>query len=89
MANKVTIATYRQEIATINVMIINILNMIDHQLFTSHFKKKSNAQLRCYKPFQNTNNLHCLLCFFIGAPIVLESHLHFLDGMAVTPYSSL
>ena len=30
-ANKATIATYRQKIATITVMISNILNMIDHQ----------------------------------------------------------
>ena len=77
MANKVTVATYRQKIAIISVMIINILNMIHHQLFTSHLKKISYAQLWCCKPLQNTNILLCLLFFFIGAPIVLERNLHF------------
>jgi sporulation protein YlmC with PRC-barrel domain len=45
MANKVTIATYRQKIATISVMISNILNMIDHQLFTSHLKKSLEREI--------------------------------------------
>ena len=35
-ANKATIATYRQKIATISAMISNILNMIDHQLFSKN-----------------------------------------------------
>jgi hypothetical protein len=58
-------------------MIINILSMIDHQLFTSHLKKISNAQLPCCEPHQNTNILQWLLCFFIGDHIVLERNLHF------------
>jgi hypothetical protein len=48
-----------------------------NELFTSHLKNASNAQLRCCEPLQNAHILPRMLCFFIGSRLVLERDLNF------------
>jgi hypothetical protein len=61
MANKVTIATYRQKIATISVMISNSLNMIDHQLFMRHLKKNLTPNYGIASPLSGAAGMFNLL----------------------------